>query len=221
MEIIAEEKADVVITDIKMPVMDGVELVKRLSATDKKPKIIVLSGFDEYAYVRETMKLGAADYILKPVNKKALLELLEAMGKDIEAERIKEAERKTLAEKVPSGMEMLNCPERELKNRKIIEQAKEFIKKNYSHELSLKMVADHIYLNASYLSDIFKKETGTNFTDYLLGVRMGEAKRLLSQPQAKVYEIAEAVGYDDPTSFNRAFKRYVGISPTEYKKMAD
>lgn len=112
----------------------------------------------------------------------------------------------------------LNCIRAE-RSKKIIELAKDYIHKHFREEISLNSVAESVYLNQFYFSNLFKNETGKNFTDFLIDVRIKEAKKLLIRPDLKVYEIGQMVGYEEPVSFNRAFKRVVGISPAEYRKV--
>ncbi len=109
--------------------------------------------------------------------------------------------------------------ERSEKSKKSIEIAKDYIRKHYKEDISLKLIAEHVCLNATYFSDLFKLETGKNFIDFLIETRINAAKKILSNHESKIYEIAEAVGYSDPTSFNRAFKKCVGVSPVEYRKI--
>lgn len=109
--------------------------------------------------------------------------------------------------------------DRSYKTRKITEKAKEFIKMHFNENIALKTVADHVYLNPNYFSELFKNETGKNFVDYLIETRITMAKKLLAMPEIKVYEVGEKVGYEDPVSFNRAFKKIVGISPNEYRSI--
>jgi two-component system, response regulator YesN len=105
------------------------------------------------------------------------------------------------------------------KSRKIIETAKDYIRNHYSEEISLKNVAEYIFINPNYLSELFKEETGTNFIDYLIETRMNSAKKLLLRPGIKVYEVGQMVGYSEPESFTRAFKKVIGVSPNEYKNI--
>lgn len=102
---------------------------------------------------------------------------------------------------------------------KIIEKAKEFINKNYRKEITLKDVADYVYLNPNYFSELFKNEVGKNFIEYLIETRINASKELLKSGSLKVYEIAEAVGYKEAVSFSRAFKKVVGVSPKEYVQL--
>ena len=107
--------------------------------------------------------------------------------------------------------------ERKKKSQRRIELAKLFIAENYHKPITLNDVADHVELNASYFSNLFKEETGVNFTDYLMNVRMENAKKLLKDPKIKIYEVGIMVGYEDAVSFGRAFKKKFGLSPKEYR----
>ncbi|SHH60062.1 helix-turn-helix domain-containing protein [Clostridium grantii] len=93
------------------------------------------------------------------------------------------------------------------KNKNIIEDSMNYIKNNYMKEITLKIVAEEVYLTPNYFSQIFKSQAGMNFIDFLIECRIGQAKKLLKQPGIKIYEIAELVGYKEIVSFNRAFKK--------------
>ncbi len=107
--------------------------------------------------------------------------------------------------------------EKSKKSKKRIELAKIYIEENYKKQITLNDVAEHVELNASYFSNLFKEEEGINFSEYLLNIRMENAKRLLKDPTIKVYEIGNLVGYEDAVSFGRAFKKKIGMSPKEYR----
>lgn len=109
--------------------------------------------------------------------------------------------------------------ERSEKSKKTIEIVKEFVRNNYNKNIGLKSVADYVHLNPSYLSEFFKNETRKNFIDFLTEIRIKEAKKLLANSDLKVYEIGQRVGYEDITTFNRAFKKITGITPMEYKNL--
>ncbi|UZQ85543.1 response regulator transcription factor [Thermoclostridium stercorarium] len=99
----------------------------------------------------------------------------------------------------------------------ILRNALEYIHQHYSEQLTLNDVAEHVYVSPSYLSRMFKKELGKNFVDYLNGLRIEKAKELLMDPKYKTYEVAEIVGIPDAHYFSRLFKKYEGLSPTEYR----
>ncbi|MCR5755988.1 MAG: response regulator [Acetatifactor sp.] len=107
--------------------------------------------------------------------------------------------------------------EREKKSKKRIELAKTFIEEHYRDQITLNDIADYVELNASYFSNLFKVETGMNFSEYLLNIRMEHAKKLLRDPKIKVYEIGNMVGYEDAVSFGRAFKKKYDMSPKDYR----
>ncbi|GKX65026.1 response regulator [Inconstantimicrobium mannanitabidum] len=108
---------------------------------------------------------------------------------------------------------------RDSRSERMIEFVKEYIRENYNKDISLTEVAGKVYLNPNYFSDLFKRKVGKNFLDYLLELRIEISKELLKKPGIKVYEVANEVGYKEHASFNRAFKRIVGISPKEYMNL--
>lgn len=118
---------------------------------------------------------------------------------------------------------MKNCiqymrREKEQKRTDRIEMAKAYIAEHYMEQLSLNDVAEYVELNPSYFSKLFKAEMDLNFSEYLMKVRMEKAMQLLRNPKVRIYEIGGMVGYEDAVSFGRAFKKFVGMSPKEYRK---
>ncbi|HEY8901018.1 MAG TPA: helix-turn-helix domain-containing protein [Chthoniobacterales bacterium] len=99
----------------------------------------------------------------------------------------------------------------------MISRAKNFIKENQTEDLSLGQVAKAVNASTFYFCKMFKKATGLNFTEYLSRVRVEKAKNLLLNPNLRISEIAYEVGFQSLTHFNRAFKKIVGRSPTEYR----
>ncbi|WP_426452100.1 response regulator [Paenibacillus sp. S-38] len=108
--------------------------------------------------------------------------------------------------------------DRAKKDSPVIASAKEYIRRNYQQQMNLQTVAAQVNLNPNYFSNYFKQETGMNFLEYLLDVRIQAAKKLLEEPDVKVYEVGYLVGYDNPSSFNRAFKNVTGVTPSDYRK---
>ena len=194
--IVRQYHPDIVITDVKMPTIDGMELIRLIHEYDTTIKIIVLSGYDDYTYVRQCMKNGALDYLLKPVDKHELLSLLNLLSLD-------NADESAAMNANPN---------------EIIDNAKNYIRKHYCDDISLTSVANYVHLNPSYFSNLFRVKTGTNFSSYLNNVRIARAKQLLLNPNIKMYEICEAVGFSDSASFNRSFKRAEGISPSKFRE---
>ena len=196
LETIKNLKPDILITDISMYEMDFIELMVKIEGSYIETRTIVLSKLDDYKYVRAAFIGGAVDYLLKPVNGDELMGTLNKVKGNKQTKKIQNRKYK--------------------KGKKVIERAKIYIDEHYNHDISLKIVADYVFLNANYFSTLFKEETGINFIDYLIDTRIVAAKKLLNLPGVKVYEVARTVGYEEVVSFNRAFKKIVGITPKEY-----
>lgn len=102
---------------------------------------------------------------------------------------------------------------------KAIRKAKKYMEEHFGEDISLEEVAEHVYLNPVYLSRLFKQETGENFTDYLIAVRMEKAKDLLINTHLKAYEICKKVGYSNAKYFYKIFRKYTGYTTMAYKML--
>lgn len=102
----------------------------------------------------------------------------------------------------------------------VVQQVLNFIKQSYNEDVSLKTLGALYHIHPVYLGQLFHKEVGQSFTDYINWYRIEKAKELLRMSQMKVHEIARSVGYWETGYFYKQFKRYVGISPTEYKGLS-
>ena len=194
-----ENPVDLLITDIRMPVMDGIELIEQIDRRKLPVKTIVLSGFDEYRYIRASLKGGAQDYLLKPIDRGELGQLLKMIDGEVRSARELEAE--------PSDSV-----------RGAVKLAQQYIEEHFHEHITLSDVAAYTGLSECYFSNLFKVETGKNYYDYLSERRIETAKRmLLKDPRAKIYEIGEQVGYEETITFNRNFRKYVGMTPREFR----
>lgn len=195
---------DLLITDIKMPMMDGFKLIEQVREHMKNIPIAVLSGFSEFEYARRAMRHGVIDYLLKPIDKVQLYELLK---------RVEDEKKTSIPQQEAVSTQVLEGGE-----HYVIEQTKNILEKEYGLNFELERLADMVGMNASYISRLFKFKTGQTITDYLIGIRIAKAKELLIEhPDLKNYEIAEKVGYSDPVYFNKLFKKMCGMTPKDYK----
>lgn len=200
---------DVLITDIEMPVMNGLTLVRELRK--KRPHLyaIVLSGYSEFEYAREAIRLGITDYLLKPVEKGELFRLLETFGKSKGEE---------------SGGGTAEEPEAHHDsgdNGGLVAKIHQLLDKEYGVPFDLKRLSAQVGLSPSYISNQYSQKTGETITDYLNRLRIGKAKEFLSDyPDLKVYEIARTVGYPDVMYFNKLFKKMTGLTPKEFRSGA-
>ncbi|WP_158630055.1 AraC family transcriptional regulator [Cohnella sp. AR92] len=196
---------DVIITDIHMPVLDGIGLIKAVERDYPAVKKVIISGYSEFDYAQQALKMNVLDYLLKPVKKQDLDDLLSRLKIRISGER----------SAIKSPIPLSN---RQYTAEEIVKSVAEFIKTNYARELSLEDIARQYNVNAPHLSKIFLKYAGESPSRYIMSLRMNEAKHLLSLPkELSVKEIGEVVGYPDPYYFSRIFKQFTGMTPTDYR----
>lgn len=100
----------------------------------------------------------------------------------------------------------------------VINDIARYIRNNYNQELTLQEIADHFYLSREYISRRFKQETGENIVEYLSHIRIEKAKELLTNPELRIFEISQAIGYQDEKYFSKVFKKLEGVSPNKFRK---
>ena len=195
-----ENPADILLTDINMPQMNGLKLAKLVREQAPKCHIVFLTGYDDFDYARTAIKLGADDYLLKPFSKDDVEEMLAKLQTKLDKERKKAQIQNLVDQGQHSELE-------EAIHERLADS-----------ELSLKNLAFQLGFSPSYLSVLIKKELGLPFQDYLIQERMKKAKLLLLTTDLKIYEIAEQVGFEDMNYFSQRFKQVVGLTPRQFKK---
>lgn len=188
---------DVILSDISMPVMDGITLAKTLYEQNSPVILVFLSGYAEFEYARQALTYKVYEYILKPIKADELHSVFR---------RISE-----LLNQDGNHSDTGNYYD------KLIQKARLYMEENLS-VVTLKQTALHIGLSSSYLSSIYKQQTGNSYSDDIQNMKMQIARQLLNDGDLKTYEIAEKLGYDNPKNFTRAFRSYYGFSPRDYKK---
>ncbi|MCA0755955.1 response regulator [Paenibacillus sp. N4] len=207
LRMVDEYRPDLIISDIQMPELNGLELIK--AASQKKPdtRFIILSGYDLFEYAREAVRLNVADYLLKPVDPKELIGLLTRLSMEIVEQR-KQSQEEPAEEGDGETYE----------NNENIRKFKEFILGNYMHDISLEEVASHLELHPSYVCSLLKRETGMTYVQYLRTVRIEKAKSLLSgMPNLPMDQISKNIGFENPRHFYKVFKQQVGVTPGHYR----
>ena len=104
------------------------------------------------------------------------------------------------------------------KNTSLVNKIKAYVAENINHTITLEILSEVAELSPNYISTLFYKETGINFKDYLISVRIDKAKELLKNTQLKIYEVANAVGYEDTRYFSDVFCRIAGCLPSQFRK---
>lgn len=199
MEKIKEEIPDIVLTDIMMPGMDGFKLIEWIKANSYNCEIIILTAYGTFEYARKALDFGVTGYLLKPLNEAELKELINKAIYNINQNSRQAGHVNAVNYSLP------------------VRLACEYIDKNYQEDINLNKISNYVSLSKNYFCNIFKKETGMTIWDYLIRIRMEEAKKMLLETEQKTYEISERVGYDDPSYFGRLFKKYTGFTPIEFR----
>lgn len=314
-----ENKMDLVITDIRMPIVDGVELLKKIISEELSYCVVFLSEYTEFEYARQGIVYGAFDYIVKPANQDKIERLLVKVKEYIEKKKIEKEKIKNLESKFQEKVDFFYEPEdlmriiklfkeidikvikvsgevidkieavvsydlfkisyilnkitveligelkeiypwlasfvnldeyseRDFSNTSSSKKSKEiflkmieeliikiqyffpgneincmtrnicrFVLENVEKQVSIKTIADQMFLNQSYLSTLFKDKTGISLIEYMTMVKMESAKILFLDSEIKNYEVAYKLGYKDVEYFGRVFKKHVGITPSEFK----
>lgn len=204
-----ECRPQVVITDIHMPEMNGIDLIVALQKLDPNIYIIVLSSYDDFQFVRQALKYGAKDYFLKhDLEPETITEILHDYKLTLNHHKTEEANHVDFQ----NIIQLIDTDQEE------VSQVIEYIKSHYHEAISLQQLADHVYLSPNYLCNVFKKETGVTIFDYIKLFRIEIAKHLLEATSLRVYEIAEQVGFNNSSYFCRVFKEISGQSVNEYRR---
>ncbi|MDU0200661.1 MULTISPECIES: response regulator transcription factor [Paenibacillus] len=208
LELVRQDQPDLIVTDIRMPVMDGLELIKSLDSYFPRIRKIIASGYADFAYAKEAMQYNVKDYLLKPVSTEELQRVLSRNISLIENERAQFQDHL-------KGLNMQTAQNPE----DIVQLVREFMRENFTKELSLEQIARHFNFTASYLSKIFIKYTSEPPSRYLMTLRINEAKYLLTHYRnLSIKEVGERVGYLDQFYFSRIFKQMTGFTPKEYQR---
>ena len=209
LELIRSLKPDIVLTDIRMPNMDGLTMLAALRSEFPRIQTSVLTAYRDFDYARQALTLGVCRYLLKPSNLEELKEAVRTMVARLDA---------VLPE--PKGE-----PEEETvraAGNHLVRAALAYMKEHCSEQhLSLGEVADHVYVSQWHLSKLLNRETGQSFFDLLGSLRIGRAKELLADPSMRILDVAEATGFSDVAHFSRSFKRIAGCTPGEYRNQRD
>jgi two-component system response regulator YesN len=212
---------EIVLTDIRMPGIDGLGLLKKCLAKDPNLIGIILSGHSDFEYAQTAINYGVYRYILKPIDEDELIAILTNAKADIEKRRKQQTKLKKLTmavQKIQSGNANDQFYPGNDGGGTVIHKALALLNENYHTNLTLESIADRVYLNASYFSDLFKKEVGQTFIEYLSHLRVEKAKELLNNFDLKISEIATLTGFDDSNYFAKVFKKYVGMTPSQYRE---
>lgn len=201
---------DVLITDIRMREMDGLQMVEKLRTAGHEMPIVIISGYGDFVYAKKALQFGIADYLLKPIDRKDFTVALDKIRLTLNSSNryAGGAEARSEADGGPPSSE----------GRRMIRKLKAYIAENPDGDLRLQTLAEMVHLNPSYLSQLFKQEGGGNLSDYIAETRIRRACKLLETTNLKVYDIARLSGYQSPKHFMLVFKQHIGMTPGTYRE---
>ncbi len=205
-EIIKRENPDILFSDIRMPGMDGLSMIAALKSEHPHMQIAILTGFRDFEYAREAIRLGVTRFLLKPSKMEELEEAVQVM-----VQNLSHRKENTEGEKEEGG------PEAAAAGSFIAQNAVKYIEENYMEKLKLSDVADHVYVSQWHLSKILNQHVEKSFSDILNHARIEKAKELLREPSLRIGDIAEKAGFLDMAHFSRVFKKHTGVSANEFR----
>lgn len=192
---------DVLLTDIRMPFMSGLQLIKELKQFPSPPQFCIMSAYDDFSYAKEAIGYGVLEYLVKPSSFEEIKQTFEKIRHVLDGSTPAMAPSSSFVPSNPLVTKTLAIIEKKLSS------------------CTLQNIASELGVTTSYLSRLFKEETTQNFQEYLLTHKMEVAKQMLtSKVGYKNKEIAEALGYQDTQNFCRTFRKYWGTSPQQLKK---
>lgn len=299
LELFRSHPVDAILLDIQMPEMNGLEFMRIIRQTDPDLKVIIISGYSNFEYARESIKLRVEDYLLKPIDPRQVAAVFTALRARLDEERrqaetaappptyelidpqkycqaligsiergepeqAREATKKFLSclRQLPAGdgadycRDVLETLERHFGivglQRKALsdtppeqavsafpalledavsaisgnagqmsavlyKRARAIIDQRYAQQdFSLSLLAQELNISYSYLSALFSQHHKSGIKNYLVRRRMEQARKLILERELKMYEVADAVGYANSRYFSDAFRRYYGMSPSQY-----
>lgn len=206
LDIVHAEQVDIAFLDINMPDMDGLTLAARLREIRPEIRIVMITGYDYFEYMQTAIRTGVDDYLLKPVSRADIEQVLRRVIVRLQSIHIDRQLRKLDTEETPEPKDEWSS---------ISDYVREHI---FDTDFSLSKAAEALGFNSSYLSGVFKRQYGIPFQEYVGQKRMERAKLLLLSQNMKNAEIARAVGYEDVNYFITKFSRTFHMSPRQFRQ---
>lgn len=229
-KVIEEKKPDIIFMDICMPEMDGLAMIAAINSQFPDLEVCVLTGYRDFEYAKEAIRLGVTRFLLKPSNMAELEEAIGKMCENLKKKGITGEEPLTSGAENDGGAVVQDAgkgseegageakPQHESASSSfIVKNALHYIEENYTQKLTLCEVAEKTYVSQWHLSKLLNRHTGQSFSDILNHVRIEHAKELLKDPSLRIGDISEQVGFLDLAHFSRVFKKQEGVSANEYR----
>jgi len=217
---VEENEPDIIITDIRMPIMDGITLISKAKELLPNLVTIIISAYGEFEYAQAAIECNVSHYILKPVVPEEFTRVVEgALEKVTEKSRMAYEAKKE--EKIKKELTSYDMELRKTSADKVIKKVLEILENEYKEDLSVDALAERVYLSNSYLSYIFKKYTGKTIMKYITDLKLDKAKEILTNGTMKIADVAAEVGYRDISYFCSQFKSKFGMTPTQFRNISE
>jgi len=220
LKLISQIQPDIVITDIRMPGLDGLEMIGQLNTEGCKAVFIIISAYSDFSYAQQAVRYGAVDYLVKPFTDAEMINSLKTACARVEERRqeLLLSQRLETVEKskVIAFSSYLSGEEGRIK-QEYTRRAIQYIKEHYAENIQVGSIAGALKVSESHLSKVFKETMHNTIGEYLAQYRIKEACRLLQNPDNRINEVSEQVGYSDQRYFSVSFKRIMGVTPGNFR----
>ena len=219
-----DNQIDLIITDIEMPIMNGLGYIERLRGSKESTEIVILTAYEEFEYAKIAIQNHVTNYILKPIDEEQIINTLRKVKSNLEEKKYIQQFLMTGNQSASDDNSMMKEAEStsiddDIKSKNIVvRQAYQFVIEHVDDKISLTKISDTLGISKNYFCSLFKQETGENFLNFVSRMKIQRAKTLLAKDNRRVYEVCDYLGYTDVTYFTKLFKKYVHMSPNEYKK---
>ncbi|NLC39048.1 MAG: response regulator [Clostridia bacterium] len=212
---------DLIIMDIRMGILDGLKATECIKRSNPQVEIIILTAFGLFEYSQQALKCRVFDYLLKPVEEKELFASIQRVKNHILI-RSKGQNKQQSADLIKCWLEEQGDEEKEASYGGFedprVSRLVDYIMSNLEKDLTLSHLASLVHLNTSYLSRLFKSNTGVSLSNFIREARIEKAKSLLKTEKNKPLKaIAEEVGFSDIHHFCNTFNKTAGMTPAEFR----
>ena len=201
LEFLSTRPVDIVLTDIQMPVMDGLMLARQIALLYPEIKVVLYTAYDEFSYALEAISTGVAGYVLKSDDPCTVTSFFQKLCSSIPTPPEKKKEQEIL----PTSP--------------LIRMACDYIHNHYAENLSLNQIASYLSVHPVHLARCFQQQLNKTYLEVLTAERMEAAIQMLKNDNLKVYEIGFAIGYKKPAYFSGLFQKYTGLTPHDYRQL--
>ncbi|MDR3766488.1 MAG: response regulator [Butyricicoccus sp.] len=205
-----EECFDLIVTDIRMPFIDGLELLRALRQLQSNTPVILVSSYGEFEYAREGLVLGAFDYIVKPFQDSQLSEVLARAAAFLSSRGAEDSQFAI----VRAAFDQAGVP---IEENGFTQTLAAFLAAHLNEVVTMEQAAEHLGLSKDYFGKTCKAQTGMTFGALYNCVRVEHAKCLLRDSTYRAGEISERLGFASPDYFTRIFKAQTGCTPSQYR----